>query len=238
MTQDEQNERKPADEAAVDGPQDAQAQPPGAEPPAEAQAATAAAEPPQPAESQEGPPEASSADDTLAGLKAEVSDLKDQLLRSLAETENLRRRAQREREDLQRYAGAGLARDLLGVADNLRRALESVGDGAAGGDEGLKTLIEGIQLTEKELLAAFEKNHIIKLDPVGEKLDPHRHEAMFEMPSPDHANGTVVQVLQSGYLLHDRLLRAARVGVAKNPAAAPEPKQATSEPGSQVDTSA
>ena len=177
-------------------------------------------------------------DDPVAALKAEVSDLKDQLLRALAETENLRRRAQREREDLQRYAGAALARDLLGVADNLRRALESVDDGKASGEEGLKTLIEGVQLTERELLSTFEKHQIVKLDPVGEKLDPHRHEAMFEMPSPDHENGTVVQVVQSGYLLHDRLLRPARVGVAKNAAAAPEPQQEAAEPGSQVDTSA
>lgn len=174
----------------------------------------------------------------VVALKAEVSELKDQLLRALAETENLRRRAQREREDLQRYAGAPLARDLLGVADNLRRALESVDDGKASGDEGLKTLVEGVTLTEKELLTAFEKHQIVKLDPVGEKLDPHRHEAMFEMPAPDHANGTVVQVVQSGYLLHDRLLRPARVGVAKNPAAAPKPEAEAAEPGSQVDTSA
>ncbi len=186
----------------------------------------------------EGAEAAPAEGDPVAVLQAEVSELKDQLLRALAETENLRRRAQREREDLQRYAAAPLARDLLAVADNLRRALESVDQDKVPGDEGLKTLVEGVQLTERELLAAFEKHHIAKLDPVGEKLDPHRHEAMFEMPAPGHANGTVAQVVQSGYLMHDRLLRPARVGVARNPAGSPKQEQEASEPGGQVDTSA
>lgn len=149
-----------------------------------------------------------------AELEAQVGELKDQLLRALAETENLRRRTQREREDTLKYASASLARDILGVADNLARAIESLSDEDKE-DERIAPLLAGVELTQKELQAAFDRHHIVQLDPIGEKLDPHRHEAMFEVPSPPEAAGTIVQVIQPGYMLHDRLLRPARVGVAK-----------------------
>ncbi|MEE8535167.1 MAG: nucleotide exchange factor GrpE [Kiloniellales bacterium] len=197
-----------------------------------------------------------------ADLEAEMAQLKDQLLRALAETENLRRRGQREREETARYAAAPLIRDLLSVADNLRRALDSLPPDAALGDESLKPLLDGVEMTERELQSIFERHDIVKLDPVGERLDPHRHEAMFEVPDPGQPAGTIVQVIQVGYMLHDRLLRPARVGVAKGgpPAKEPAPEteaaageeqetdpdngtgngtgNGTAAPGSRVDTSA
>ncbi len=164
------------------------------------------------------------AEDPVAVLEAEVAGLKDQLLRSLAELENVRRRAKRERDDAVRYAAAPLAKDLLAVADNLSRALASVPENPAGSDETLAQLVAGLKLTEKELETAFERHNIVKLDPLGEKLDPHRHEAMYEIPDPNRPAGTIAQVMEPGYLLHDRLLRAARVGVAKGGPAAPAEK--------------
>lgn len=191
----------------------------------------------------------SSADERIAALEVEVSELKDQLLRALAEAENVRRRAQRERADATKYAAAPMLRDLLAVADNLSRAIESVPEGGDADDERLQTLLDGVKLTDKELNAVFERHHIVKLEPLGEQLDPHRHEALYELPNPDHPNGTVVQIIQPGYLLHDRLLRPARVGVAKGapPVAPGQDKPATteseangesSEPGAHIDTSA
>lgn len=168
-------------------------------------------------------PEPAEAEDDAARaarLEAEVGELRDQLLRALAETENQRRRSQREREEAVRYAAAPLLRDLLAVADNLQRALDSVPEDTADQNGALKTLLEGVQLTQRELQTVFERHGIVKLDPLGERLDPHRHEAMFEVPDPDQPSGTIVQVVQSGYLLHDRLLRPARVGVAKGGPAA------------------
>ncbi len=195
------------------------------------------------------------AEDPVAKLEEEVASLKDQLLRSLAELENVRRRAKRERDDAVKYAAAPLAKDLLAVADNLSRALASVPENPGGSGEALEQLVAGLKLTEKELETAFERHHIVKLDPLGEKLDPHRHEAMFEIPDPEKAAGTIAQVVQPGYLLHDRLLRAARVGVAKGgpaaevdkaaetPAEAAQPDataepEAKAEPGSRIDTEA
>lgn len=175
--------------------------------------------------------ETSQADETddTARLVAEVAALKDQLLRALAETENLRRRSRREREDAVRYAAAPLVKDLLAVADNLRRALDSVSAEDAGGDERVKTLRDGIEMTEKELLSAFERHGITRLEPLGERLDPHSHEALFEIPDPNTPAGTVLQVLRPGYRLHDRLLRAAQVGVARGGPPAPRATEAESE---------
>ncbi len=193
------------------------------------------------------PPAEVSAEERIARLEAETAALKDQLLRALAETENVRRRAERERGDAIRYAAAPMLKDLLAVADNLSRAIESIPEGTGAEDPRVETLLAGVKLTERELNAVFERHHVVKLDPIGERLDPHRHEAMFEVPDESQPSGTIVQVVQSGYLLHDRLLRPARVGVAKGgPAkAVPEAKGAdaadqppdSSEPGSRIDTS-
>ena len=155
-------------------------------------------------------------EDPFALLQGEVASLKDQLLRALAETENVRRRSQRDREEQVRYAAAGFARDLLNVADNLRRALDAVPAAALETDEALKTLADGVALTERELLAAFERNAIRKIEPgAGERFDPNLHQAMFEVQNTGQPAGSVVQVMQPGWIMHERLLRPALVGVAK-----------------------
>jgi len=164
-----------------------------------------------PIESQQ---EKSSADDRLTVLEAELADQKDRLLRALAETENVRRRAQREREDASKYAVAGFAKDLLTAADNLRRALDSFPE-AAVRDEPARSLLEGVAATERELLGVFERHGIKRIDPKGERFDHNFHQAIFEVERPETPGGTIVEVLQPGYVLHDRLLRPAMVGVSK-----------------------
>ncbi len=146
----------------------------------------------------------------------EIAELKDKLLRALAENENTIRRARREREDTAKFAAANLARDVLTVADNLRRALDAIPDELCDDDSPAKGLVDGMQLTERELLATMERHGIKKIDPIGEKFDHNFHEAMFEVPTEDAEPGTVVQVIQPGYVIHERLLRAAQVGVAKS----------------------
>src|SRR5215471_7215412 len=160
------------------------------------------------------------ADVRLTALEAELAEQKDRLLRALAETENVRRRAQR--EDASRYAVTEFARDLLSASDNLRRALESLPE-AEVKDERTRSLLEGVAATERELLNVFERHGIRRIDPRGEPFDHNFHQAIFEAEREDQPGGTVVEVLQPGYVLHDRLLRPAMVGVAKGgpkPAAA------------------
>ncbi|MFQ5775968.1 MAG: nucleotide exchange factor GrpE, partial [Kiloniellaceae bacterium] len=185
---------------------------------------------------------AAAKDDPVVRLEAEVASLKDQLLRALAETENVRRRTGREREEAVKYAAAPLVKELIEVADNLRRALDSVPAEAIERDEHLKTLVTGIEMTEKALHSVFEKHHIVRIDPLGQRLDPHLHEAIFEIPDASAPAGTVLQVVRAGYRLRDRLLRPAQVGVAKGgpaPGAKPdEPNGETETPGRHVDTTA
>lgn len=150
-----------------------------------------------------------------AELEAEVADLKDKLLRALAETENVRRRAERDRNDASRYAIANFAVAVLGVADNLRRALESVDAEVRGKDEAVESLFVGVELTERELLNTLERFDIRAVDALDTPFDHNLHEAMFEVEDPERPAGTVVQVLQTGYLLSDRLLRPAKVAVSK-----------------------
>jgi len=161
------------------------------------------------------PLDALSPEEALAQAQQEAQSLKDQLLRALAETENVRRRAARDKEDAGKFAMANFAREVLGVADNLHRALEAISPESLEKDAVLKTLFEGIQATERQLEVAFDKQMIKKVWPLGEKFDSNLHQAMFEVPGTDKPAGTVVQVLQAGYTLHDRLLRPAMVGVAK-----------------------
>lgn len=155
-----------------------------------------------------------SLEEQLAQAQAEAGDLKDRLLRALAEAENVRRRALRERDDAARYGVASFAKDLLDVADNLRRALDSVPESQIR-DELTRTLLAGVAATERALLAAFERNGIRRIDPKGERFDHNLHQAIFEAENTGQPPGTIVEVLQPGYLLHDRLLRPAMVGVAK-----------------------
>ena len=144
-------------------------------------------------------------------LAEEVSDLKDKLIRSLADKENLRKRAEKERREAEIYGGTKLARDLLSVYDNMGRALENIDENLK---EQAKPLIEGIELTQRELISVFKKHKIEKIEPeIGEKFDPKWHQAMFESPIPDTKKGEIVQIMVNGFRISERLLRAAQVGV-------------------------
>ena len=145
-------------------------------------------------------------------------------MRALAETENVRRRAARDKADASKYAVTAIARDLLSVADNLQRALGSVDPGARQADPALESLVAGVEMTEKELLAIFERHGITPIEALGQPFDPHFHEAMYEVPDASIPTGTVAQVIQPGYMIHDRPLRAAGVGVSRGgPKPEPEP---------------
>lgn len=149
--------------------------------------------------------------DELQALQSEIDTLKDRLMRAMAEAENIRKRGERDRRDAEAYGGTKLARELLPVIDNMARALDTVTDEQR---EANKALIEGIELTQRELLAAFEKNKITPVVPeVGDKFDPNIHQAMFEAPFPDVKAGHIIQVMNVGFMISDRLLRPAQVGV-------------------------
>lgn len=183
-----------------------------------------------------------------AQLEAELAETKDRLLRTLAEMENLRRRTERELDEARMYAISNFAREMLDVADNLSRALESIPPEARQGGDLIRNLAEGVEMTEKTLLGSFERHRIVKLTPEpGEKFDHNRHQAMFEVETAEHPPGTIAQVLQPGYMIADRLLRPVLVGVAKAPQAeGSQPGEAPTEgergaeepggPGRQVDT--
>ncbi len=172
------------------------------------------------------------APDPLAQLEAERDDIKDKLLRTLAEMENLRRRTEREIADAKAYAVTSFARDLLGSADNLRRALESVPEAAqAAADTALKAVVEGVELTERELLKTLERHGVRKIDPQGEKFDPNLHQAMFEAPDASIAKGLVSKVVQTGYKIGERVLRPALVGVS---AGAPKPANGSDSPAADA----
>lgn len=151
----------------------------------------------------------------IAMLEADNGELKDQLLRAAAEMENLRKRTQRDVQDARTYAVTNFARDMLSVSDNLRRALEAIPADALATDASLKSLADGVEMTERAMLQALERHGVKKLEPEGQKFDPNFHQAMFEVPNPDLPNNTVVQVVQDGYAIGDRVLRPAMVGVSK-----------------------
>lgn len=152
----------------------------------------------------------------LAEIKAERDELKDRLLRAMAEAENARKRGERDRRDAELYGGTRLARDILSVYDNLDRALQAVDDQIRSDAPGL---IEGIELTQKELIAAFSKHKIMPISPEnGEKFDPQHHQAMFEAPVPGTSAGDIIQVMNVGFTIGERLLRPAQVGVSSTPA--------------------
>ncbi len=150
-----------------------------------------------------------------AELEAELAAFKDKALRALAEAENTRRRLSADKEDALRYAAAAFAREIVPVADNLRRALDSIAADARAQDRALDNLAVGVEMVERMLLAAFERVGIKPIEALGQRLDPHLHEVMFEMEDKTKPAGTVAQVLETGYVIHDRLLRAAKVAVAK-----------------------
>jgi molecular chaperone GrpE len=162
-------------------------------------------------------------DNTFEALVSERDSLKDQLLRALADVENMRRRTEREIETARKYSHTGFARDLVGAIDNLARAIDAAptADGEAVG-ESVGALIAGLEMSWAEIQSTMERHGIRQISPLGEKFDYNFHQAMFEMPHPDQPPGTVVEVLQHGYVLHDRLLRPAMVGVAKAADPAPD----------------
>jgi molecular chaperone GrpE len=154
--------------------------------------------------------------EALLRLLKENEELKDRALRTAADMENLRRRTARDVHDARSYAIANFARDMLSVSDNLRRALDAIpAEAKASGDAGFTALIDGVEITERAMLAGLERHGVKRLEPQGEKFDPNFHQAMFEVQNPDVAPGTVVQVVQPGYSIGDRVLRPAMVGVAK-----------------------
>ncbi len=155
--------------------------------------------------------------DPVVALKEENAELKDKVLRMMAEMENLRRRTDREKSEATLYAATNFARDLLPVADSLGMALSSMDEEAREkADDAVKNLMVGLDLTQREFLNALHKHNITKLEPLGEKFDPHFHQAMFEVPDPNAVNGTVAQVVQAGYSIGERVLRPAMVGVVKS----------------------
>ncbi len=162
-------------------------------------------------------------------LKAEVAELKDRVLRTHAEMENMRKRSEREKADTLKYAVSRFAQDMLSVGDNVQRAINAVPPEAAEQDPVLKSFLEGVTMTERELLNVFERNGIKRMSPQGEIFNPHHHQAVMETQNPEVPSGTVVQVLQPGYLIEDRVLRPAMVVVAKGGAKAPQPESAQPE---------
>lgn len=170
--------------------------------------------------------------DALSKAQAEIAELKDRLLRTAAESENLRKRMEREKEDALKYGAAKFSKDILTVADNLRRAIENVPKAEAEASEPVRNLVVGLEATERELLTVFERHGITRIDPKGQRFDPNQHQAMFEVQDPSQPSGVVVQVIAAGYMQHGRLLRAAMVGVSKG---GPSPEI---QPGQSINTKA
>ncbi len=160
--------------------------------------------------------EISDEDVEIDALRAERDDLKDKFMRALADAENARKRSDKDRREAQQYGGSRLARDLLPVYDNLQRALDAIPEDQR---EASKAFIEGVELTMRELLNVFSKHGVTAIKPeVGDKFDPQQHEAMFEAPVPGTKAGDIIQVSAEGFMLYDRLLRPAQVGVSSTPA--------------------
>jgi len=171
-----------------------------------------------------GPPTPEALPDEIGALNAEISslqaerdELKDKLLRAYAESENMRKRAERDRREAEQYGGSRLARDMIPVYDNLMRALQTVTEEQSAA---AKSVIDGVELTRRELTRVFAKHDIKVIKPeIGERLDPNLHEAMFEAPMPGTEAGQIIQLMSEGFKIHDRLLRPAQVGVSSTPAA-------------------
>ena len=170
------------------------------------------ASPPQPENAGEG---AKSLQEIVAALQAEVGELKDRWLRAHAEVENVRKRAEREREDAAKYAITRLAKDIVGIGDNFQRAIDAVPPGAAEKDPTLKSFLEGVTMTERELLNVLDRHGIKRLQPINEAFNPHLHQAVAQVPRPDVPSGTIVEVYQAGYTIEERVLRPAMVAVAQ-----------------------
>jgi len=174
---------------------------------------TAAELPPELQSLVDGETVAKQADGESAALMLENNELKDQNLRLVADMENLRRRTLRDVADAKTYAVTGFARDMLSVLDNLARALDAIAPDVRETDSHLNALAEGVEMTSRELMSALERHGVKKIEAQGAKFDPHFHQAMFEIPNPDEPAGTVSQVVQEGYMIAERVLRPAMVGI-------------------------
>lgn len=188
---------------------------------------------PIPSMTAEGGPEAAAGDPAarIAGLEQQLAEFKDRALRALAEAENVRRRTERDKQEAQKYAIAAFARDVLTVGDNLRRALDSIDAEARKSSDAVETLVTGVEMTERELHAALERHGIRRVDPLGQRFDSNLHEALYEIPDETKPAGTVGQVVEVGYLLNDRLLRPAKVGVTKG---GPKPETGPAQPAAEA----
>ena len=175
--------------------------------------------------------------DPVTALQQENAELRDRLMRAVAEMENLRKRTEREVQDAKQYAISSFARDMLTIGDNMRRALEATGsDDASDDSPALRTLIDGIGMTERELDNALDRHGVRKLDPSGERFDPHFHQAMLEVEDTSVPTGTVTQVMQVGYNIKDRVLRPAMVAVSKGgPKPSTEGAAEPTDPGNEAD---
>tara|TARA_B100001989_G_scaffold249700_1_gene225485 strand:- start:1223 stop:1918 length:696 start_codon:yes stop_codon:yes gene_type:complete len=171
-------------------------------------------------------------------LEKQLAMTKDQMIRAVAETENIRKRSQREKEDARKFALNSFARDLLNVADNLRRALDATTDGDMSDPTYIKNMVTGVEATERELLKIFQQNGIEKLEPIDQPFDPNFHEVMFEAPVTDKPTGTIIQVIEPGYVLNGRILKPARVGVSRNDSPGQTASDGDASPGGTIDTEA
>ena len=215
MTKENENSAEAAEAAPASDPNTPETQQQTAEAPSEPASEVAAETASETAsEAAAEPVDAAPAEPTA---EEQIATLNDQLLRTLAELENTRRRAERDRGDALKFGAMSFARDMLSVADNMQRALKAAADlGADDLPDAAKAMLEGVEATERDLQASLQRHKVLPINPVGEKFDPNQHEAMFEAPGTGQAAGTIIEVIEIGYMMAERLLRPAKVGIAKD----------------------
>jgi molecular chaperone GrpE len=215
MTKENENSAEAAEAAPASDPNTPETQQQTAEAPSEPASEVAAETASETAsEAAAEPVDAAPAEPTA---EEQIATLNDQLLRTLAELENTRRRAERDRGDALKFGAMSFARDMLSVADNMQRALKAAADlGADDLPDAAKAMLEGVEATERDLQASLQRHKVLPINPVGEKFDPNQHEAMFEAPGTGKAAGTIIEVIEIGYMMAERLLRPAKVGIAKD----------------------
>lgn len=209
MTKENEKSAEAAEAASASEPNNPETQNPAANAPTDR-----SSEPVNDASVDEVPVDEAPAEPTA---EEQIAALNDQLLRTLAELENTRRRAERDRGDALKFGAMSFARDMLSVADNMQRALKAAADlGADDLPDAAKAMLEGVEATERDLQASLQRHKVMPINPMGEKFDPNQHEAMFEAPGTGQAAGTIIEVIEIGYVMAERLLRPAKVGIAKD----------------------
>ena len=209
MTKENEKSADAAEAASASEPNNPETQNPAADAPTDS-----GSEPVNEASVDEVPVDEAPAEPTA---EEQIAALNDQLLRTLAELENTRRRAERDRGDALKFGAMSFARDMLSVADNMQRALKSAADlGADDLPDAAKAMLEGVEASERDLQASLQRHKVMPINPMGEKFDPNQHEAMFEAPGTGQAAGTIIEVIEIGYVMAERLLRPAKVGIAKD----------------------